>query len=224
MSVSDLDRRIYPQLLSEREASATLLVMKKFSPQTLALTLTLGLTLTACGGNAEETTRPPKGNPNAEILVEEFADLQCPGCRNAHTSIAAPIVEKYGDSIRFEHKHFPLRSIHRFALDASEMAECAADQGKFWEFIDHAFENQGDLNHEVLPTWAEEIGLDVAKAERCWKSHSKRKTVLADYKEGREREVSGTPTFFVNGEKVETGFDTISAAIEKALKGASMPL
>ncbi|MDP6562058.1 MAG: thioredoxin domain-containing protein [Candidatus Peribacteraceae bacterium] len=185
--------------------------------------LSLTILLTACG-EAEVSMRTPKGNPNAAVLVEEFADLQCPACGAGHTKIVAPLLEKYGNEIRFEHKHFPLRSIHRFALDASEMSECAADQGKFWEYVDIAFTNQKDLSLESIVEWAQALGLDADKAERCWKSHSKRDTVLADYKEGRERGVGGTPTFFVNGEQVQTGLDTISEAIDKALEGTMMRL
>lgn len=185
--------------------------------------LTLTLVLTACG-TAEPSARTPKGNPNATVLVEEFADMQCPACGAAHTRIVLPLLEQYGNDIRFEFKHFPLRSIHRFALDVAEMSECAADQGKFWEYEGMAYEKQADLSMESISQWAEDIGLDTAKAERCWKSHSKRDTVLADYTEGRDRGVSGTPTFFVNGEQVTTGIDTLGAAIEKALKGVTMPL
>lgn len=191
--------------------------------KTLLPLFALTVFLTACG-ETEVSSRQPKGNPNASVLVEEFADLQCPACSAAHSRIVEPLLDKYGKDIRFEHHHFPLRSIHRFALDASEMSECAADQGKFWEYVEIAFTNQADLSLESIVTWAEEIGLDVNKAERCWKSHSKRDTVLADYKEGRDREVNGTPSFFVNGERVETGFDTLSEAIDKALEGTKMRL
>lgn len=180
--------------------------------------------LAACTGGDTQSVRPPKGNANAVVLVEEYADLQCPACRAAHGQITTPILEKYSKDIRFEFKHFPLRSIHRFALDAAEMAECAADQGKFWEFVNIAYEKQSDLGFEALVDWAEAIGLDTNKAERCWKSHSKRDIVLNDYKEGRERDVGGTPTFFVNGVKVTTGFDTLSAAIDAALQDSVMPL
>ena len=185
--------------------------------------LSLCLFLTACG-EVEVSSRQPKGNPNASVLVEEFADLRCPACAAAHSRIVEPLLDKYGTEIRFEHKHFPLRSIHRFALDASEMSECAADQGKYWEYIDIAFTNQSDLSLDSIVEWAEALGLDADKAERCWKSHSKRDTVLADYKEGREREINGTPSFFVNGVRVETGFDTLSEAIDKALEGTMMRL
>ena len=181
------------------------------------LTICLTLLLSACSddnGISKESSRQPKGNPNGLVTVTEFSDLQCPACRAAHTKIVAPLLEQYGDVIRFEHKHFPLRSIHRYAMDAAEASECASDQGKFWEFIDISFENQQDMNHDTLVEWAEELQLDVAVFEKCWKSHAKKDVVLEDYKEGREAGVSGTPAFFVDGERIQTGFDTLSEAIE----------
>ncbi len=190
----------------------------------LLASLSLVCLLSACSTGGATSSRPPQGNPNATVLVEEFADFQCPACRTAHATVSKPIVAKYGSSIRFEFKHFPLRSIHRFALDAAEMSECAADQGKFWEFTDLAYEHQEDLSIETLMEWAESLGLDTDRAERCYKSHDKRSIVLADYKEGRDRGVQGTPTFFVNGQQVQTGVDTLSAAIDQALKGSTMPL
>ncbi len=180
--------------------------------------------LASCRAGDTTSSRTPKGNVNAAVLVEEFIDFQCPACRAAHGQITQPLIEKYGNQIRFEIKHFPLRSIHPYALDAAEMSECAADQGKFWEFVDYDYANQQDLHINTLVPWAEAIGLETTLAERCWKSHSKRSIVLSDYKEGRERGVSGTPTFFVNGTQVKAGMDTLSEAIDAALRGTIMRL
>lgn len=190
--------------------------------------LVTSLLLAACGGAGDispETSRGPKGNPDAAVLVEEFADLQCPACRAAHPEIVTPFMEEYGDKVRFEHKHFPIRSIHRYALEASLAAECAADQGKFWEFVDIAFENQPDMTIDKLMEWAKEVGVaDQSLFERCFKKQVKKDTILSDYREGKDRGVTGTPTFFVNGEKVETGLDEIKAAVDKALQGAAQRL
>lgn len=191
------------------------------------LLFTTALLLAACNPASDisdQSSRPPKGNPDATVVVTEFADLQCPACRAAHTSITQPILEEYGDHIRFEFMHFPLRSIHRFALDAAEASECAADQGKFWPFVDLAFEEQPNLSHETLLVWAEQLQLDVDLFERCWKSDRKRDIVLSDYAKGRDMDVNGTPSYFVNGVRVESGFDTIGAAIEEQLENAMMPL
>ena len=182
--------------------------------RTLLLT---SLLLVACGSGSSGSSRTPKGNPNAAVVIEEYADLQCPACRAAHESITKQLLETYGNRIRYDLNHFPLRSIHRYALEAGEASECAADQGKFWEFVDIAFENQQLLSSEALPAWAENIGLDVSQFEKCLKSHTHRNTVLDDYKKGRELGVGGTPTFFVNGRQVQTGFDTLSEAIDAEL-------
>jgi protein-disulfide isomerase len=180
------------------------------------------LALAACTdttGLSKESSRSPKGNANAVITVVEYGDLQCPACQAAHGIITLPVIQKYGSQIRFEFRHFPLRSIHRFAFEASLAAECAADQGKFWEFVDLLYSEQKKLTLEQLPVWAGVLGMDRDLFNRCLKSQIKRDTVLADYEEGKERGVKGTPTYFVNGEKVESGFDTISAAIDEVLKG-----
>lgn len=185
--------------------------------------------LSACvdtSGLSGESSRPPhpQSNANAAVVVTEFGDLQCPACRAAHQHIVLPILQKYGPQIRYEFKHFPLRSIHRYALDAAEMSECAADQGKFWEFVDRAYEKQADLNDEVLLRWGNDLHLDGKLLERCWKSRVKKDTVLSDYENGRNVGVMGTPSFFVNGKKVESGFDTLSEAIDMALKATKQRL
>lgn len=189
------------------------------------LIIPIALFLAACtniSGLSAESSRPPAGNPNGIVIVEEFSDLQCPACRAAHSTVVAPILEKYGTQIQFKFNHFPLRSIHRFALDAAEASECAADQGKFWEFVDLAYEKQADLNFDALLEWGDELGLDTDLYERCWKSHIKRDVVLDGYKEGRKRNVGGTPSFFVQGKSV--GANDLDAAIGEALKGNTMPL
>lgn len=113
--------------------------MKRLS---LATLFTSALLLAACvdtTGISPTSSRPPRGNANALVTVMEFADFQCPACMSAHATINKPLFEKYGSQVRFEFRHFPLRNIHRFALDLAEASECAADQGKFWEFVDLAY-------------------------------------------------------------------------------------
>ena len=181
----------------------------------------ISLALAACGGDKGDVVSSrsphPQSNPSATVVILEFADFQCPACRVAHEKIVKPLLQAHGADIRYEFRHFPLRSIHRYALDAAEVAECAADQEKFWEFVDHAYVHQDDLNNDGLLTWAKELDLDVDLLETCWKSRSKKSLVLAEYEEGGDMGVGGTPTFFVNGERVEAGFDTLSAAIEERL-------
>jgi protein-disulfide isomerase len=114
-------------------------------------------------------------------------------------------------------RHFPLTSIHRHALDAAQAAECAADQGKFWEYADIAFARQPEMSREALLVWAKEVSLDASRFEPCLASASKRALVLSEYEEGRENGVEGTPTFFVNGEKVDGKLGAIQRAIDAAM-------
>jgi len=177
----------------------------------------LSLILASCsaGGISRESSRPFAGSPDGVIQVMEFSDLQCPACRAAHTKVTLPLLEQYGNVVRFEYKHFPLQS-HRFAMDAAQASECAADQGKFWEYVGKVFEHQDSLGFDSIVAWAGELGLDVDLFERCWKSRAKKGIALSDYREGRELGVRGTPTFFVDG--VEVGTDQLIQAIGQRLE------
>lgn len=189
--------------------------------------LFLSVFLVACvdtTGLSAESSRPPKGNPNAVVVVTEFSDLQCPACKAAHAVITAPLLSKYGSVIRFEYKHFPLRMLHPHAMVAAMGAECAADQGKFWEFVDKAFAGQAQMSKDRIKTWAAELQLDTELFNRCLSSKIKEDTILADYEEGKNKGVGGTPTFFVNGRLIETDLAKMSAAIEEAAAGAMQRL
>lgn len=185
--------------------------------------------LSACGvdttGLSPESSRGPnpKSNANAAVLVEEFIDLQCEACRAAQTKIIPQMLREYGPNIRFEVKHFPVTPGHIYAIYAAQAAECAADQGKFWEFEEMDYKNQPDLGEKAVYEWAQALQLDMELFERCLKSEIKKDTVLADKEEGRQRGVNGTPTFFVNGVKVENNtIADIGAAIQAAMSGSNV--
>ena len=195
--------------------------MKKIIPFLIAVALVACVDTT---GLSEKSSRPPKGNPNAAVVVMEFADLQCPACQAAHMTLNGPLLEKYGSQIRFQFMHFPLQSIHRYALEAAMAAECAADQGKFWEFVDTAYVNQKDLSRPAIKMWAENLQLDMDLFGRCTASKIKKDTILDDYETGQQQGVGGTPTYFVNGVRVETDLGKIGAKIDEALQGAMQRL
>lgn len=176
---------------------------------------TTGLTATI------HTDAHPQTSQNALVTVSEYADLQCPACRSAHIGLTKPLIEKYGTKIAYDFHHFPL-SMHPYAMRAAEASECAADQGKFWQFLDHDYENQDDLSPAALSEWAKTLGLDVELFDRCVDSHIKRKAIQASYDEGVARGVGGTPTYFVNGQKTVATMDELSKAIDSALKQAEV--
>ncbi|HLD71413.1 MAG TPA: thioredoxin domain-containing protein [Candidatus Peribacteraceae bacterium] len=191
------------------------------------LPLMFVLLLAACvdtTGLSKETSRTPKGNPNAAVVVTEFADLQCPSCKAASTAIVAPLLQQFGSTIRFEYMHFPLRTLHPHALNSALGAECAADQGKFWEFTDKAYIEQDKMSKDRIKAWANELGLDMDLFNRCVASKIKQDTILADYEKGRELGVNGTPTFFINGKRVKTDLQKMIDAINAAQQGAMQRL
>ncbi|MEK7218416.1 MAG: thioredoxin domain-containing protein [Patescibacteria group bacterium] len=198
--------------------------MKKF-----LIVSSLFLLLTACvdsTGLSAESSKPPKGNPNAAVTLTEYSDFECPACRAAHVLILKPLQQKYADTVQFAFRQFPLLTIHQLALPLAEASECAADQGKFWEFVDMAFERQLEMDQEerkVAPaditTWAQDLNLDLALFKRCTDSRIKKNAVMAEFEQGRQLEVQGTPTFFVNGVKVP--LETLDlAVVEKAITDA----
>lgn len=163
------------------------------------------------------TPKPVKGNPDASVTIVEFSDFQCPACGAAHP-IVEKIIEEYGDRVSLEYKHFPLTSIHAFAFNAAQASECANDQGKFWEMHDSMFDNQKELSISSLKSYAETIGLETEKFNNCLDSGAKAKYVKADFNEGIGKGVEGTPTFFINGKKLESWkYEVFAAALDEAL-------
>jgi protein-disulfide isomerase len=129
------------------------------------------------------------------VLVEEFSDFQCPYCQQL-----APTMHtlREMDNVRFEYKHFPIRTAHPFAQKAAEAAECARDQNKFWAYHDVLFDSK-KLDERSLKKHAEGLGLNTEEFEVCLDSDIKA-AVINDYmREGQARSVQGTPTVFVNG-------------------------
>ncbi len=149
---------------------------------------------------AGNSTEHVKGNPVGSITIIEYSDFQCPGCGTAFLAVK-DAVDQYGDKIRFSYKHFPLTGIHPYAFKAAEASECAADQGKFWEYHDKLFENQKKLDIANLKKYAGEIGLDTGKFNSCLESGVMSSRVSSDVQEARKLDVDATPTFFINGKK-----------------------
>jgi protein-disulfide isomerase len=191
----------------------------------LATSIVALIVLSGCtdttGLSAESSKGPhPDSTANSPIVVTKFADLQCGACRAAHSKVVEPLLKQFGDKIRYEFKHFPLRAIHPYALTAAQATECAADQEKFWDYVDQNFENQQELTNSIHEDWAEKLGLNVELFNKCLESEIKKDTVLADFKEGETLGVTGTPTFFVNGTKVKSNIQSIDIAIQEALSGS----
>lgn len=147
-----------------------------------------------------------KGNKDASVVLVEYSDFQCPACA-AFQPVLSDALERFGDSLNFEYKHFPL-PIHSFAEQAARAAEAAGQQGKFFEFHDKVFAEQAAWSKSVNPSvffvrYATELGLDVDQFTRQMKSSALRDEVSKDRADGTALKITGTPTFFLNGEKMD---------------------
>jgi protein-disulfide isomerase len=141
---------------------------------------------------------PVKGPENAPVTVTEFADYQDPYCAR-NEPIIADFMKAYPGKVRVVFKHFPLVSIHQYAMPAAKAAVAAQKQGKFWEMQEKLFANQDTLGEQQITQCAQEIGLDMAKFEADMKSPEVQKQVQDDIDLANKVAISSVPTVFVNG-------------------------
>lgn len=143
---------------------------------------------------------PQKGPEDAKVVIVEFSDFQCPYCKRFRDTTLDALLEKYADNVRFVYRDYPLpASMHPEAQNAAEAAECANEQGKFWEMHDLLYANQVTLGEAAYKDFAKQLGLDTQKFDECLSSHKYADEVAADQKDGESYGVTGTPTFFING-------------------------
>jgi protein-disulfide isomerase len=157
------------------------------------------------------------GDPEAPVVLLEYGDYQCPFCGAAYPHVEA-VRAAMGHRMAFVYRHFPLVQAHPFAEPAAEAAEAAAAQGEFWAMHHRLFTHQQALSPEDLMRYAAEIGLAVDRFARELASRVHAPRVAEHFRSGVESGVQGTPTFFVNGVRVEGGYDTptLLAAVQLA--------
>jgi len=145
---------------------------------------------------------PSFGNPRAKLTIVEFADFQCPYSKES-SRVVRELALKYKDKINLIFRDFPLDTINKYARSSAEAAECAAEQGKFWPFHDKLFAMSPALDADSLKTAAIQAGLDEKIFSTCLGRPDIKKEVQVDYEDGLGAGIRGTPTFFINGVKVE---------------------
>ncbi len=171
-----------------------------------------------------QSTNHVVGAGTDNVTLTEYGDFQCPSCGNYYP-VLKQVKAKYGDRIKFQFKNFPLTEIHKNALIASRAAEAANIQGKFWEMHNKLFETQrswSEMNDptSVFTAYAQELGLDVAKFTTDLKSSAVNDIIQADRAEAKELDLSGTPSFTINGQKIENPNPTVddfSKVIDEAI-------
>lgn len=143
---------------------------------------------------------PMIGTANAPITIVEFSDFECGFCASASDSVRK-LLEAYPGKLRVGYKNMPL-SFHKNARGAAAAALAAYRQGKFWEMEQKLFENQMKLGEPFYLAAATELGLDMVAfkkemAVEVWEDY-----LTVQGEEAAKAQVTGTPTFFVNGVKV----------------------
>jgi protein-disulfide isomerase len=186
----------------------------------------------------ETSGDPVKGDSKAPLTLVEFSEFQCGFCAR-HVKETFPDLEKdyiKTGKIKYVFKSFPL-DMHTLALKASEAADCAGEQGKFWEMHDRLFAHQDQLQPEKLPTHAKELDLDMTKFQACLGSGKYAAEIQKSIAEGKKAGVNSTPTFFIavgqpNDSKVKAvkGFvgakkyEVFKAALDSLLAPPSNPV
>lgn len=167
-----------------------------------------------------------KGNPDAPVTLVEYLDFECEAC-GAYYPLIKQLETDLPDDLRVVTRYFPLPG-HRNGMTAALAVEAAARQGKYWEMHDALFENQAAWGEQQKPDpalferYAQQIGLDLERFKADMKDKSVRERVERDIASGKELGNTGTPSFFLNGKKLENpgSYAALKAAVEAARDAA----
>lgn len=173
-----------------------------------------------------------KGNKDAQVTLVEYLDFECEAC-GAYYPVVKQLEAELGDRVRFVARYFPLAG-HKNSMTAASAVEAAGRQGKFWEMHDMLFENQKTWGEKSIAdpklflTYAQKIGLDITKYQKDVTDPSVRDRIERDKRSGAGLGVQGTPSFFLNGEKLSNPrsyeeFKTLISAELLKTQAASLP-
>lgn len=173
---------------------------------------------------------PSYGPADAAVTVVEFADFECGYCRKlSHTLI--DIKKRYGNTVRFVFKHYPMdkdcndrvsRTHHKRACEVAIAAQCANEQGRFWEYHDLVFRNQKHVTDGDLTKHAERLDLDLGAWNTCRAGDEVLAQIDADIAAAAELEITGTPRTYVNGREFKgASSEAILDAAIRVAQGAA---
>lgn len=167
---------------------------------------------------------PYLGTPGAKVTLVEFGDFECPFCRQTAPTIRT-LMATYDDRVQFIFRDFPLDSIHPMAQQAAEAGACIwhLKPDSFWSFHDRAYQNQALLSADSLLQWSVQAGADENTVHACLTNGTYTNEVKEDLATGINAGVRGTPTFFLNGRKIEgvLPLDTWKRLIDQAIADAA---
>lgn len=162
-----------------------------------------------------------RGPVDAPVTLVEYGDFECPHCGRAEPAVRELLRDRA--DVRYIWRHLPLTDVHPHALMAAEAAEAAALQGAFWELHDIMLEHQSELTAKDLLRYAERIGVDADRFRRDLADHTGAARIDRDIEQAAASGVVGTPTFFVNGQRLVGSYDlaTLTTAVNTALARAA---
>jgi protein-disulfide isomerase len=176
---------------------------------------------------AEVSLDKSAGAKDAPVVVVEYADFQCPYCKQFATGPELQLRQEYVDTGKARFVFRQLAFIGPESLWAAEAAECANEQGRFWDYHDKLFaeqagENEGAFSRENLKRFAAELRLDTQQFNQCLDSDKYQAKVQQEIGQAEQLGVRSTPTLFVNGQLLRNGSDyqVLQTAITAALKAA----
>jgi uncharacterized OsmC-like protein len=161
-----------------------------------------------------------RGPATAPVTLVEYGDFACPYCAAAH-GLVLDLQKRFGDDLRFVFRANPRSHVFPHAELAAEAAEAAGAQGKYWEMHDLLFQNQATLSEAEVHAHAHALGLDEARFDRELKAGVHRGAVHRQEISGWHSHVLSTPTFFINGVRLDDSPDTLGGTIEHARRQAA---
>ncbi len=205
-----------------------------FSAGLVVVIATIGAYQVATGPRAElarkdgtmslalDQTDWTKGSKEPKATLVEYSDFQCPAC-GAYYPLIEETFAEYKDKISFTYRHFPLPN-HKNALPAAYAGEAAGNQGKFWEMADMIFKNQTEWSESttavaIFEGYAQKLGLDMSQYKTDVKSDAVKTRVNRDLQSGKTSSINQTPTFFLNGKKIQNprSKEELKSLIENAI-------
>ena len=163
-----------------------------------------------------------RGADDAPVTLVEYGDYQCPYCGQAEVVIRQ-LLDSFGDELRYVWRHLPLEDVHPNAQRAAEAAEAASAQGRFWAMHDTLLTHQDELSPRDLRRHAASVGLDVDRFAEDLRTREHAERVADDVRSADASGVTGTPTFFVNGQRHQGAYDvpTLTQAVRAARSRAA---
>jgi protein-disulfide isomerase len=174
------------------------------------------------------------GNPDAKVKIQVYEDFQCPSCKIYTQEVEPPLLQSTyitNGQVYYEFMQWPFidtNTVTKESHQAANASMCAMAQGKFWDYHDILFANQGAENggnftDKRLQAFAESLGLDMSAFNKCFNANTYSSEIEAEYQEGIAAGVNSTPSVLLNGSEITPGqiptYDQIKAAIDAALAG-----